>query len=173
MSNAEQEPAEQQQVTPQARDRRVSQQARWVDLEVQRAIARGDFDDLPGAGKPIPDIDRAPDPDWWVKRMIERERISVLPPALALRTEDARLDEELDATGSSERVREVLEDFNRRVVEARRQLQGGPPVVTPLRDVEAEVAAWRVRRTERLRARASATSPAAPGRGRRGWWRRG
>ena len=35
-------------------------------------------------------------------------------------------------------VREYVDDFNRRVIDARRQLQGGPPVVTPTRDVEAE-----------------------------------
>ena len=37
----------------------------------------------------------------------------------------------------------------RRVVDARRQLTGGPPVVTPTRDVEAEVEAWRERREDR------------------------
>jgi len=46
-------------------------------------------------------------------------------------------------------VRELLEDFNKRIVEARRQLQGGPPVITKTRDVDAEVAAWRARRTTR------------------------
>ncbi|WP_375003634.1 DUF1992 domain-containing protein [Aeromicrobium sp. CTD01-1L150] len=137
----------------QARDRRVGQQARWVDLEVQRAIARGDFDDLPGAGRPIEDLGDEHDPDWWLKRLIERERISVLPPALALRTEDARLRDELDALGSAEQVREAVEDFNQRVIEARRQLQGGPPVVTALRDVEAEVSLWRERGEERRRSR--------------------
>lgn len=158
-----------------ARDRRVDQQARWVDLEVQRAIERGDFDDLPGAGKPIPDLDDDHDPDWWLKRLVERERISVLPPALALRVEDTRMEEVLDATGSEERVVELLEEFNARVVEARRQLQGGPPVITPTRDVDAEVAAWR----ERRRARAARVrDDAALEQGRRPdrrprWWRRG
>lgn len=50
-------------------------------------------------------------------------------------------------------MREVLEDFNRRVIEARRQLQGGPPVVTGPRDIDAEVAAWAERRAARLAAR--------------------
>ena len=26
---------------------------KWVDLQIQQAMARGEFDDLPGAGKPI------------------------------------------------------------------------------------------------------------------------
>jgi hypothetical protein len=133
-----------------ARDRRMEHQARWVDLEVQRAIERGDFDDLPGAGKPIPDLGTTHDPDWWIKRLIDREQITgVLPPALALRGEDARLDDVLDRQRDERRVREIVEDFNARVVEARRQLLGGPPVITPTRDVDAEVARWRERRRRR------------------------
>ena len=124
---------------------RVREQARWVDLQVQRAIERGEFDDLPGAGKPLPPM--TDDPDWWVKKLIEREKITgVLPEALQLRKDDAALDAELDRQTSERVVRELLETFNRRVVNARRQLQGGPPVITPTRDVDAEVAAWRSRR---------------------------
>ena len=136
--------------TESARDRRLEYQARWVDLQVQRAIERGEFDNLPGAGKPIPDLDTTHDPDWWLKRFIERERITgVLPAALALRVEDTKLNDVLDSESSERRVREQLEDFNARIVSARRQLQGGPPVITPTRDVEAEVAAWRQRRQAR------------------------
>lgn len=119
----------------------------WVDQQIRQAMARGDFDDLPGAGKPIKDLGTTHDPDWWLKKLIEREQITgVLPPALQLRKEDAQLEETLDKEWSEKTVRELLVDFNRRVVEARRQLLGGPPVVTRLRDVETEVAAWRERR---------------------------
>ena len=124
---------------------RMREQARWVDLQVQKAIERGDFDDLPGKGKPLPPLDD--DPNWWLKKLIERERITgVLPEALQLRKDDAELDDVLDRQGSERVVRDLLEAFNRRVVNARRQLQGGPPVITPTRDIEAEVAAWRTRR---------------------------
>ncbi|UMG94795.1 DUF1992 domain-containing protein [Nocardioides sp. TF02-7] len=58
---------------------RMAQQNTWVDLQVQRAIERGDFDDLPGAGKPIRGIGDQHDPEWWVKQLVERERITVLP----------------------------------------------------------------------------------------------
>jgi hypothetical protein len=113
-------------------------------------MARGDFDNLPGAGKPIKGLGTQHDPDWWVKKLIEREQITgVLPPALALRKEDAELDATLDRESAERVVRELLEDFNKRIVEARRQLQGGPPVITKTRDVGAEVAAWRARRTTR------------------------
>jgi DnaJ-like protein len=130
--------------------RRVEQQTLWVDLQVRRAMERGDFDNLPGAGKPLrlPDTH---DPDWWVKRLIEREKLSnVAPPAIGLRREDAELDETLDAEATEEGVRRLVEDFNRRVVEARRQLQGGPPVITRTRDLDGEVERWRARRTARV-----------------------
>jgi hypothetical protein len=159
-----------------AREKRLANQAQWVELQVQQAMRRGEFDDLPGTGKPIPDLDAPHDPDWWLKRLIERERITgVLPPALALRTEDARMDETLDHETTPDGVRRVVEDFNARIVEARRQLQGGPPVITPLRDVDREITAWKERRAARVaqqkavmeqirREEAAATPPS--------WWRR-
>lgn len=131
---------------------RIEQQALWVDLQVRQAMARGEFDNLTGAGKPIRGLGGTHDPDWWVKSLVEREQISgALPPALALRREDAGLDEVLDRETTEEGVRRTVEDFNRRVVAARRQLLGGPPVITPTRDVEQELVAWRARREERRR----------------------
>lgn len=121
-----------------------------IETAIQVAIRRGEFDDLPGAGKPIQGLGAQHDPDWWIRRKIETENLTGLgPPAIMLRSEDRGLDAQLDLLGRETDVREVLEDFNRRVVEARRQLQGGPPVVTPTRDVEAEIAAWRLRRSAR------------------------
>ncbi|MCU1472983.1 DUF1992 domain-containing protein [Amnibacterium sp.] len=130
----------------------MDQRARIVEIAIQQAQRRGDFDGLPGAGKPLTGLDGVRDPDWWIRRKIERENLTGIgPPALTLRAEDRGLDERLDGVASETAVRELLEDFNRRVREARRQLQGGPPVVTPTRDVDAEVCAWRERRVERWR----------------------
>ena len=132
------------------RARRIENQSLWVDAQIREAIARGEFDNLPGAGKPIPGIDGPHDPDWWLKGLIERERITgVLPPALALRKEDGVLDEMLDNEATEDGVRRILEDFNARIVDARRQLTGGPPVVTPLRDIDHEIAEWSSRRATR------------------------
>lgn len=123
------------------------QRASFVDIAVDQAIRRGEFDDLPGAGKPLENLHGVHDPDWWIRRKIEREQLTGLgPPALTLRTENGRLDARLDDLVHDDDVRRVLAEFNARVVEARRQLQGGPPVVTTTRDVEAEVSAWRERR---------------------------
>jgi hypothetical protein len=129
------------------------QRAGMVEIAIQQAMRRGDFDELPGRGRPLPDLDRAQDPDWWIRRKIEREGLTGLgPPALSLRKEDAELGERMDALGNEAAVRELLRDFNSRVVEARRQLLGGPPVITRPRDVEQEITAWRERRDARRRA---------------------
>jgi hypothetical protein len=48
-----------------------------VERRIQEAIARGEFDDLPGAGKPIPDLDEPVDELWWVRRWMKREGIDL------------------------------------------------------------------------------------------------
>lgn len=114
------------------------------------AFARGDFDNLAYAGKPIPGLGSTSDPNWWIKGLMEREHLSGLgPPALLLRKEDAELEGTLDGMADPAEVKNLLEDFNARIIEARRQLLGGPPVITALRDVEAELTMWRERRTAR------------------------
>ena len=45
---------------------------------------QGAFDNLPGAGKPLPYLGQEYDPDWWVKQLVQREQISILPPSLEL-----------------------------------------------------------------------------------------
>ncbi len=148
-------------------------EAQFVETAIQLAIRRGEFDDLPGAGKPIEGLGTHHDPDWWIRRKIETEKLSGLgPPALLLRTEDRGLDDELDLLAREEDVRTVVEDFNRRVIEARRQLSGGPPVVTKTRDADAEVAAWRERRTARTAAESDAAIKEVSEAGRRGGLRR-
>lgn len=124
-----------------------SERAAVVEVAIDQAIRRGEFDGLPGAGKPIPGLGASHDPDWWIRRKIQQERLTGLgPPALTLRTEYAALADRIDELHREADVREHLEDFNRRVIEARRQLLGGPPVVTPTVDVDEWIGRWRERR---------------------------
>ncbi|MGC5221584.1 DUF1992 domain-containing protein [Micromonospora sp. DT81.3] len=139
------------------------ERAAIVEVAIEQAIRRGEFKDLPGAGKPIPGLGATHDPDWWIRRKIERERLTGLgPPALTLRTEFAELDQRLDALRRESDVREYLEDFNRRVIEARRQLLGGPPVVTPTVDVDERVAQWSERQDAAARRAAEQDAREAP-----------
>jgi hypothetical protein len=45
-----------------------------VERSIRGAIARGEFDNLPGAGKPLPGLDREYDPDWWARRYLDEAR---------------------------------------------------------------------------------------------------
>lgn len=50
----------------------------WIDpveRQIRESMARGEFDNLPGSGRPIPDLDGGYDPAWWAKRWLERARL--------------------------------------------------------------------------------------------------
>ena len=74
---------------------------RWespVEKAIREAQERGEFDDLPGAGKPLKGLGDPDDPMWWLRRYAEREQLDMtgtLPPALQLRKEAAAFPESL------------------------------------------------------------------------------
>ena len=155
---------------------RIANQHLWVDQQIRVAMERGDFDDLPGAGKPIAGLDKDHDPDWWLNQLIEREKIVVLPPSVQLRKDDAVLDDSLDKLFREDDVRREIGDFNARVLRARYSPQDGqPPLVTMPRDVDETVAAWATRREERRAAarEQQAGEPRTSPQRRRWWQRRG
>ena len=106
---------------------RMAHQQSWVDQQIRVAMAKGEFDDLPGAGKPIKDLGTHHDPDWWLKQLVEREQITgVLPPSLQLRKDDAELDARSTGSSVEREVRREVEDFNDRVIRARYSPPDGP-----------------------------------------------
>jgi hypothetical protein len=132
-----------------------------ADMHVRKAIERGDFDDLPGSGKPLDMPDRH-DPDWWLKNLLKREGLVLLPPSIQLRKEDAALDERLDQMWNEADVRHEIEEFNRKVIRGRYQPPAGPPLVTMPRDVEETIAAWADRRARRAAEAQSSARAVAP-----------
>jgi len=116
----------------------------WVDRQVREAQERGEFDDLPGAGRPIPGLKRPHDPNWWVKGLIEREKISApLPPGLALRREVEQLPSALADVRDEAVARALVEDLNQRILDLRRRPPEGAPVFVPTVDVDAALRRWR------------------------------
>jgi hypothetical protein len=169
------DPDDQRSAEEKAAAARIKHQASWVDLQLRQAMARGEFDDLPGYGKPIADLTGEHDPDWWVKRLIEREQITgVLPPSLQLRKEDAELDGQLDRISTEKEVRRAVEEFNRRVHWALYRPSQGPPMITPKRDPDLEVERWRERHDRRVAAQRAArgSEEQERARRRRRWFRR-
>jgi hypothetical protein len=115
----------------------------WIEGQIRVAMEAGAFDNLPGAGKPIPSHGYGP--DWWVKQLIQREQVSMLPPSLELlrkvRTELAaieKLDDEVTVRGRVAALNAEIAKFNATVVE-------GPPTNLGTLDVDQVVAQWRRR----------------------------
>ena len=119
----------------------------WVERQIREATERGEFDNLPGAGQPIPGLDGRDDEDWWLKAFLEREQVSPpLPTSLALRKEIAQLQETLADVPDEQSVREIVDDLNARIRDFHRRPPDGPPIVVAPVDVAVVVAAWRERR---------------------------
>ena len=122
----------------------------WIEAQIRVAMEEGAFDNLPGAGKPLPSGGEEYDDEWWIKGLARREGLAAaLPPALALRREVEDLPQLLARRTSERLVREHLADLNERIAKARRGPVEGPPVTVNPVDVEAVVASWRAARARR------------------------
>ena len=122
----------------------------WVERQIREATERGEFDNLPGEGQPIPGLTGRDDEDWWVKGFLEREKLPMpLPPSLALRREVADLRESLVDVRSEDTVRAIVTDLNHRIVDSHRRRIDGPPVIIKLVDLEQTLADWRADQARR------------------------
>ncbi|HET6703466.1 DUF1992 domain-containing protein [Amycolatopsis sp.] len=118
----------------------------WVDRQIAEARERGEFDNLPGTGKPLPKPtgnDAATD---WVLREVRKgghDTKALLPPALALKREVQDLPERLAGERTEQQVRDVVADLNTRIRKAYLNHHTGPPLTVALVDVEEAVEDWR------------------------------
>ena len=118
------------------------------EAQIRQAQERGDFDNLPGAGKPLPGAGQAYDEDWWLKEWVRREDISgALPASLMLRREAEDLTKVLSRKTSETEVRRIVGELNSRILKAQRGLIDGPPVVLSIFDMEEVVGQWRSSRS--------------------------
>ncbi len=116
-----------------------------LDRQIREAQERGAFDDLPGAGKPIPDLDSPHDEMWWVKQLMRREKVSLLPPSLVLRKEVEDVGQTVSAMRTESAVREFVAGLNARIAAATRNPPPGPPLNLRPLDAERVVQGWRER----------------------------
>jgi hypothetical protein len=124
----------------------------WIDQQINQAAERGAFDDLPGAGKPLPkrheDAGQA-----WLRDYLCREGVpteELLPTPLRLRKETERLAENVPTMRTEHEVREAVTALNQQISQWRR-LPLDFPIFVRLVNEEAMVTRWRESR------------PAAPG----------
>ena len=115
----------------------------WIDRQVREADERGEFKDLPGAGKPIPDLDKPHDEMWWVKRKLRDEGLSYLPPSLALRKEASEARAAALHAPSEAEARRIIEDINETIREANRTGIRGPSLMLVPFNVDRILQEWR------------------------------
>jgi hypothetical protein len=119
-----------------------------IEAQIRLAQERGEFDGLPGQGKPIPGAGEPDDELWWVKGLIKREGLptsALLPASLQLRKEIEDLPAAVRELPTEEAVRAAVTGLNERIV-AWIRTPSGPQV--PIRRVEVEevLAGWRAGR---------------------------
>src|SRR5919202_4918882 len=108
----------------------------WVDTQISRARYAGAFDDLPGAGRPLPRRDREQTSFDWALEWARREAgddaellAGMMPPGMALRRERDLLPAAVTRLASEAQARALGEDYNRRVREFWRRPQFTPDLV--------------------------------------------
>ncbi|MDQ3106723.1 MAG: DUF1992 domain-containing protein [Actinomycetota bacterium] len=144
----------------------------WIDDQIRDAQERGEFDDLPGKGKPLKGLDGPHDELWWVKQFLAREGVSYLPTPLALRLEAEKLIEGIDRLSSEQAVRQAIDELNQRIRQANRMpaIDGPPTTLMPL-DTDEIARKWREARPAVEADFAAVASDERPEPARR-WWRR-
>jgi hypothetical protein len=148
----------------------------WVDQQIHEAAERGEFDNLPGAGKPLPRSNEADDGQAWLRDYLRREGVNteeVLPEPLRLRKEAERLAGTVHLLASEQHVREAVAELNERIMKWRR-IPLGPPIFVALVDEQAMIIRWTDAQSagqpDDSPAPASDRAPTRAARGRR--WRR-
>jgi hypothetical protein len=115
----------------------------WIEAQIRVAMENGAFDNLPGAGNPLPNLGEVYDPLWWVKQLAQREQISMLPPSLELlrkvETELAAIEKLHDEAT----VRRRVAALNVEIAKVNATVLEGPPTRLGTLDVDQVVARWR------------------------------
>ncbi len=112
-------------------------------------MARGEFDRLPGHGRPIEGLDAPHDELWWVKDKLRREQVSTVPPSLAVRRDRDVLLAHLAEFPSEQAVRDAVGELNDRIRTLNRYgSPSGPPTSLMPQDVDDILARWRAARDD-------------------------
>jgi hypothetical protein len=129
---------------PQKKPPKVSWET-WVERKIRESMERGEFDNLPGAGQPIPDLARPYDELWWLRKKLRDEKLSIDPPIMVLRRELDETLERIGAARSEAEVRRLVEAINERIVYVNSHTFFGPASDLAPLNVERIVAEWRQR----------------------------
>ena len=145
----------------------------WVEKQISEATRRGDYENLPGAGQPLPGAGVADPDDWWVRSFVRREAPDVdalLPPSMLLRKQIDRLPETVRRLRTEQEVRALVDQLNAQVRQSWRT-ETGPRPIRPV-NVDRVVREWYADRPSTDDNVAGPPSPVTGRQRRLGWWRR-
>jgi hypothetical protein len=144
-----------------------------VEKAIREAQERGEFDNLPGKGKPLPGLSGPHDELWWVRDYIKREGLTnedLLPEPIRLRKQLDTIDADVASLPTERAVRDYVTDLNRQIRRAR-IAPDGPPILLRTADPERAVERWLANRPVRQTAAPLAPPDAADDRPRSRWQR--
>ncbi len=118
-----------------------------VEEQIRKAQQEGLFDDLPGKGKPLEDLDEVYDPGWWAAKLVKREELSLLPPALELRRKVERELERVRKFRHERDVRRALDKLNADIAKTNASVTSGPSTTIAKLDIDSIVERWRCAKT--------------------------
>lgn len=123
----------------------------WIEAQISAAMQQGAFDNLKGAGKPLPNSGEGYDPDRWVKQLIEREGAHMTPPSLELRRKVERELTAIETLGDEAEVRTRIVALNAEIAKFNATAVEGPPTNIATLDIDKVVARWRQSRAAKPR----------------------
>ena len=118
----------------------------WIEQRIHEADEQGALDNLPGSGRPLPGLAADYDPDWWVKQFVQREGVSVLPPALELLRKAERVLADLSRLPTEAQVRDQLVALNAEIAKVNARTLEGPATRLGVLDVDSIIKEWKARR---------------------------
>src|SRR5690606_5502110 len=104
--------------------------ARWdaiAEERIRTAQDEGEFDRLPGFGQPLAEADLR-DPNWWIKRKLKSEGLSLLPPILEAKLAREKTLASIGELRCESEVRQRLMQLNEQIRRASCGPQIDPPV---------------------------------------------
>lgn len=146
----------------------------WIETQIREARERGEFENLPGYGKPLTGLDGNHDEMWWIRDWLKRNDVGFTPSAIALRKAAEDLLGSLEKFPTERGLRAALDELNTRIREANRTpiFDGPPSNMMPL-DVEPVIERWAELRAARAAEIAAAPLPETPPQPvKRRWFRR-
>jgi Domain of unknown function (DUF1992) len=123
----------------------------WIEAQICVAMEDGAFDNLPGAGKPLPNFGQEYDPLWWQKQLVQREQITMLPPSLELLRKVKEELATIEKLHDEVTVRSRVAALNAEIAKVNATVVEGPPTRLGRLNADQVVAQWRRTRSANFR----------------------